>query len=115
MRPDEAQIGMSLSIRPTSRGAGKEGREPDRNVLPYLRTGSASRGRRRALLAFAHRGKSGTLPRVPHKIDAASGPDRRPYPLRGFEGTSLVVLGGHDEVRVRGYAGLGDVETFALD
>jgi hypothetical protein len=32
---------MSLSIRPTSRAAGKEGREPDRNVLMYLRTGSA--------------------------------------------------------------------------
>jgi hypothetical protein len=32
---------MPLSIRPTSRDAGKEGREPDRNVLMYLRTGSA--------------------------------------------------------------------------
>ena len=37
----KAQIAMSLSIRPTSRAAGKEGREPDRNVLMYLRTGSA--------------------------------------------------------------------------
>ena len=37
----EGQIAMSLSIRPTSRAAGKEGREPDRNVLMYLRTGSA--------------------------------------------------------------------------
>jgi hypothetical protein len=48
---------MSLSMRPTSRPEGKEGRlatdhpathpaaapraSPDRNVLPYLRTGSA--------------------------------------------------------------------------
>ena len=31
----------ALSIRPTSRGEGKEGRELDRNVLMYLRTGSA--------------------------------------------------------------------------
>jgi hypothetical protein len=53
----EAQIAVSLSIRPTSRAAGKEGRlaptaqppppaaapraSPDRNVLMYLRTGSA--------------------------------------------------------------------------
>ena len=37
----EAKIGMTLRIRPTSRPEGKEDREPDRNVLMYLRTGSA--------------------------------------------------------------------------
>ena len=41
MADAETKIGMTLRIRPTSRPEGKEGREPDRNVLMYLRTGSA--------------------------------------------------------------------------
>ena len=54
---------MSVSMRPTSRSEGKEGRELDRNVLMDLRTGSAeSRGRRRARLAGVHRGRSRTFP-----------------------------------------------------
>jgi hypothetical protein len=81
-----AKIGMTLRIRPTSRPESKEGRlapphlpplpaaapraSPDRNVLMYLRTGSAGptqpsgrpRGRRRALLAKARRGRCETLP-----------------------------------------------------
>ena len=32
---------FAFESRATSRGGGKEGREPDRNVLMYLRTGSA--------------------------------------------------------------------------
>jgi hypothetical protein len=52
-----ARIAMSLSIRPTSRAAGKEGREPDRNVLMYLRTGSAGP----------------TQPRGPHAVSRPRG------------------------------------------
>jgi hypothetical protein len=54
---DKAPIAMSLSSRPTSRAAGKEGREPDRNVLMYLRTGSAGP----------------TQPRGPHAVSRPRG------------------------------------------
>jgi hypothetical protein len=54
---------VAFSIRPTSRGGGKEVREPDRNVLMYLRTGSAG-------------------------PTQSPGPDRRPSSLQSTDATS---------------------------
>ena len=55
----DAKIEMELRIRPTSRPEGKEGREPDRNVLMYLRTGSA--GPTQPAARIVGRGRLGPL------------------------------------------------------